>query len=353
MAYFNGAVSRYKLFNPYGYNIPKQKFMYYVNFVPSNSELIDIRENQRLNFSVKRIDRLQMQYDVQELNQYNKHRLIQTRIQYQPLSFTLHDLVDETALRMIECYNRFYYGDFLNKNNNSWNYDITGGAFESTPNWGLNTNFTGNNGYFFSRIEIYEIYNQSYTQVNFINPKFTNIDFQNLDQEVSQGNEVNVTFKYEGVVIEKINEFVTPEISEKFGIPFVANNGNNITPFFNSGPINTGSFLSTLGQLGANAFGNYILSGSDAFNAQNLFNTIVTPQNLPGVGGLIGELSSEVNTLIFGAQPNSLYGGRINFDDLGNTGRLIPLVGDRLSDGDVVRDVSTAVVNTFSKILKF
>ena len=119
---FYSAVPRFRLNSPSGYSIPKPKCLFYVNFV---SRFIDPSFLSQTGFFVKNVDRIQTNYSLQELNQYNKKRVIQTKINYEPISFTMYDVADELGLKLIEAYNRFYFGDFQQKDNNSWNYDIT------------------------------------------------------------------------------------------------------------------------------------------------------------------------------------------------------------------------------------
>lgn len=341
MVFFNSAVSRHRLNSPSGYNIPKPKFLYFVNFVTYNVDPLTLTN---FNFFVKRTDRLQMQYDVQEMNQYNKKRLIQTRIQYQPLSFTMHDTVDNTAMRVIEAYNRFYFGDFDEKTSYSWNYDIVGSNFENTPNWGYSGAFTPNEGYFFKRIEIYEIFDQVYTQVNFINPKFTSVDFQNLDQEASGGNEVNITIKYEGVKIEKSAERITPDLANKFGLPYSTGSGIN-NGFSIPGTIDNSSFASIIG----NVFGNVLQTTAGNSVIGEVLGNATNPidQSLLNFG--LNQLNSE----IFGAKPNSILSGRLNVENIVQTADIIPGVAERLNAGETVRDISTAVIENVPKFLKF
>ena len=223
MAFF-GAQQRHRLFSPAGYNIPKPKFLFYVNFVCRH---LDAQFLNLTNFVIKSMDRPTITYDVVELNQYNKKRLAQTKIHYGPLGFTFYDTIDGYAAKLIEAYNKFYYGDFSGKkNNNSWNYDITTNNYDDTISWGLKSDIAAPNAsYFFDRIEFYEFYDQRYSQVNYINPKFVNVDFDRVDHESSEGNTVSISCEYEGIVVEHINDFITPQLADKFGVSFAADFG--------------------------------------------------------------------------------------------------------------------------------
>lgn len=338
MSFFSGAVSRFRLLNPQGYDIPKPKFMYFVNFVTND---LTSKNQKSLSFLVKRIDRLQMSYDVTEMNQYNKKRLVQGRIQYGPLSFSFYDVVSGTAAKLIEAYNRFYYDDFLSKNDNSWSYDIIGSNFEDSPGWGLAGRLSPNSNYFLNRIEVYEIYDQYYSQISFINPKFVAVDMQGLNVEESGGNEINVTAKYEGVVFDALVNPITPELADKFGLPFhnerfsgLQNGLNESGPDLTSGvrlPSNRATFSSIANILNNAAGGGLIAPAFNLIN--NALNSgvesLVGNVSIPQINGLFG-------TPIGGATPSNL-----SIDSLNTTATLIPSVQSTIDSGNAARNITT------------
>ena len=341
--FFNGATSRFRLFSPQGYNIPKPKFMYYVNFVMyGNFSPLSV---PHLGFFVKRIDRLQMSYELMEMNQYNKKRLVQGKLQYSPLNFTFYDVADGTAVKFIEAYNRFYYGDFQMKNNLSWQYDVIGNNFEFTKNWGLNGTLSANSNGFIQRIEIYEIYDQVYSQINFINPKFTNIDMANLAVDDTNGNEITVQAKYEGVVFQAISAPITPQISQMAGLPYNNNilsgllGGLNIPGFdISSGVGLPGqSLLSSV----ANIINNKVNGGtvSPAFNAVNsVLNGIIpnSVSNIPAAQTINGYFGSTIG----GGQPTMQF-----LSPLSSTSNILPGVQNQVDAGQAVRNISTGSFN--------
>lgn len=52
-----------------------------------------------------------MKIDTEHLNQYNRKRLSQTRINYDPVKMVFHDVADGKTLRFWEMYYRYYFGD--------------------------------------------------------------------------------------------------------------------------------------------------------------------------------------------------------------------------------------------------
>jgi len=334
--FFTGATSKFRLLNPQGYNIPKPKFSYYVNFVTSDMTSLN---QQDLSYFVKRIDRLQMSYDVIEMNQYNKKRLVQGKLQYGPLSFTFYDVVSSTAVKLIEAYNRFYYDDFLSKTDNSWIYDIVGGNFESSPNWGLAGRLSPNTNYFLNRIEIYEIYDQYYSQISFINPKFTQVEMAGLNMEEGGGQEITINSKYEGVVFDAIVQPITESLAQMFGLPF-------------HNELFSGTYL--------NVGGPDLTSGVSLPSQQTTISSLANVLNNAVGGGLIVPAFNIVNNALNGitsaalsgnvstAQINGVYGTPIGgstppvtIDPVSVTAADVPSVQTALNSGQSATSVTT------------
>lgn len=339
-SFFNGATSRFRLFSPQGYNIPKPKFMYYVNFVSSN-----IANTNRLGFFVKRIDRLQMTYEIIELNQYNKKRLVQGKLQYGPLNFSFYDVADGSAVKLVEAYNRFYYGDFQGKNDTSWNYDIIGSNFEFAPNWGLSGQVSPNANNFIERIEIYEIYDQVYSQIDFINPKFTNVDMANLAIDDSNGNEINIQAKYEGVVFKAIAQPVTQAIASMAGLPYHNDIFSALLGGLNIPGLDISSGVGLPGQSLLSSIANVVNNKtnggtvSPAFNAVNSVLNGVIPNsvsNTPGVNTINGYFGSTIG----GGQPTMSF-----LSPLSSLSSILPGVQSQTSAGQSVRNVSQGSFN--------
>jgi len=323
---FLGAQQRFRLNSPSGYNIPKMPFMFYVNFV---SRFLDPEFIGTTSFFVKTFERINFTYDIQEVNQYNKKRLIQTGIKYGPLAFSFYDVVDNHALQLIQAYSQFYYGDFRNKDDNSWNYDITTNNFEYISNWGLQADQSPNNGYFFDRIELYEVYDQTYTKISFINPKFTSVDFQTFNSESSDPMVANMVCKYEGIVVDSVNEIVTPDIAELLGLPLVNDLGSGIGGFRLPG------------------FANIINAGTDLLS--NVFSSF-------GLNPLVSNIAA--STLVgaglsaLGPKVNTTF-GEASFNPLSLTSQLVESVGIRTAAGQSVRDVGTGSFTSGSTPLFF
>ena len=60
---------------------------------------------------VKSIDMPSMKIETTPLNQYNRKRLSQTKITFEPIKMVFHDVVDGKTLKFWEMYYRYYFGD--------------------------------------------------------------------------------------------------------------------------------------------------------------------------------------------------------------------------------------------------
>ena len=97
---------------------PRHKFEFFVkiNFNPQltdyvRSFFVDPAEQAILHTMIKSITMPTMQIDTTTLNQYNKKRVSQTKINYNPISITFHDSVEGRTLRLWEMYYEYYFKD--------------------------------------------------------------------------------------------------------------------------------------------------------------------------------------------------------------------------------------------------
>lgn len=217
----NYASNLYQLRMGSYYVIPKPKFLFYVDFKvsPQARNLLGANDQLRkLGFIVRTQDRPSIQYQQQELNQYNRKRLVTTGISYGSVTITLNDTVDETALKLMEDYSSYYYHDF-NYGAGGYKYDIYPPT-NRTASAGYGPRGGASDIYFFESIDVYEFYNGYYTKYRLMNPKFENVNFGSNDMQSSEGNEVSFVVRPEGVVYEAISAEITQKISDKLGLPF-------------------------------------------------------------------------------------------------------------------------------------
>lgn len=226
---------------------PKPKTFFHAEFIlnSGSNTLVDQDTMNRMKLMVRTIDRPQFNVETETLNQYNRPRVIHSKIKYQSVRVIYYDDVKNTALKVFNEYRKFYYGDFQNKDHvNSWTYDQVAGPFEALPsqqNWGLsnNNNLDGENSYFFKNLILIEFYNDQYTVFNLIHPKITSFEMDPRDISEEAISETTITVEYEGVThqhplidndLELINAPMTPEIADRIGVPYNGRTTATATP---------------------------------------------------------------------------------------------------------------------------
>lgn len=91
-------------------NAPKFKFLFHTYF-NINSQAWAGAAQQNLGILVKDIKLPSYSFDVQTKNQYNRKRLIQTKIKYDPITVTFHDDNLNSVNKMWYAYYTYYYKD--------------------------------------------------------------------------------------------------------------------------------------------------------------------------------------------------------------------------------------------------
>lgn len=101
-------------------NAPKFKFLFHVYF-NINTSFLTLRDNggaqvrdQNFGILVKSIKLPSYTFATHELNQYNRKRIVQTKIKYDPIDITFHDDNDNFITSLWYRYYTYYYGDAIN-----------------------------------------------------------------------------------------------------------------------------------------------------------------------------------------------------------------------------------------------
>jgi len=139
-----------KTFRTNGYeNAPKLKFLFHVYFtvntsVPVLESIYGAGQSAVLGLLCKTVDLPRYQIDVETLNQYNRKRVIQKKINYQPVTLTLHDDNGNSIRDMWYNYYAYYYKDA--------NQPYKGRPSQS----GLGVNSTLTQGFGYNVMDIYQ-----------------------------------------------------------------------------------------------------------------------------------------------------------------------------------------------------
>jgi len=217
-----------KTFRTNGYELaPRLKFLYHTYFNLNTAAIpsLDTDAIPSIGLSVKTIDLPSYQISVDTLNQYNRKRLVQSKIEYQPVQITFNDDGGDLIRNLWYQYFNYYYKDPVNKYEGIPNTSGTSGNQATTPTgFSYNNSDTYNDdrfvndwGYagesysdgtfsqsgkpkFFKDIKIYGLNQHKFAAYVLINPMIT--DWRHDTYDYSQGGEImthTVTIRYETV----------------------------------------------------------------------------------------------------------------------------------------------------------
>ena len=225
------------------YNLlPRNKFLFYVYFnvnlnIPALANLFSGGKLSQVGILVKTAQLPSYEIDVQTMNQYNRKRLVQTKINYNPSTIVFNDDNSDLIRNMWYQYYQYYYSDPTYQYGNTpaqsgvlgqlatplpvigGNYNVSDVYAPSRPveHWGLSgqgynnptltslassllTGPASGQQPFFNDITIYGMSQKTYAQYTMINPLITS--WQHDTYDYAQGNGVvthTMSFRYETV----------------------------------------------------------------------------------------------------------------------------------------------------------
>jgi hypothetical protein len=103
-----------KVFTPNSFELkPRYKFLFHVSFTINNEipGLTNVIGATQLSYVVKTVDLPKYSIANETLNQYNRKRVIQTKINYDPVTVVFHDDGGDNVRKMWYTYYNYYYKD--------------------------------------------------------------------------------------------------------------------------------------------------------------------------------------------------------------------------------------------------
>lgn len=221
-----------KVFRSNGYeNAPRTKFLFHVYFtlnttqIPQLQQIFSSTDTSTIGLLVKSIDLPKFKIDTEVLNQYNRKRVIQKKIDYDPINIKFHDDSGDLIRTMWYNYYSYYYKDpnqpyrgLSNTNgsigpsatlSNGFNYnnrDIYA-KDRYVNDWGFigesyydSVNANGGKPPFFRDISIYGMNQHKFVEYVLINPVISSWSHDTYDYSQDNGvMENDVTLTYETV----------------------------------------------------------------------------------------------------------------------------------------------------------
>lgn len=95
---------------------PRFKFLFHVSFtinteIPQLNQFVTAGDVTSLSYVVKTVDLPKFNIQTETLNQYNRKRIIQTGVEYQPVTLTFHDDGGDVVRNLWYNYFSYYYKD--------------------------------------------------------------------------------------------------------------------------------------------------------------------------------------------------------------------------------------------------
>jgi hypothetical protein len=273
-----------KTFRTNGYQYsPRLKFLFHVFFTINTGQIPALRnafgdgEVATVGLMVKTVQLPTYTINVETMNQYNRKRLIQTKIDYNPVQIVFNDDQSDLIRNMWYNYYRYYYKDSTYEYDNSASISGSIGQLQTLQNgFNYNTNDIYENsrqvndwgyigeGYqdsitstgqalgaankppFFRDIKIYGLSQKKFASYVLINPVVTNWDHDTYDYAQGNGTMQNtMTIRYE--TVKYYNGYVGGNQPSSTVVGFADSNHYDVT---RSGISRPGSQATVFGQGG-------------------------------------------------------------------------------------------------------
>lgn len=221
-----------KTFVTNGYeNAPKFKFLFHVYFNLNTTQIPALatalkQDQSTIGLLVKNIELPKFSIDTEVLNQYNRKRVVQKKIDYDPVKVTFHDDGGDLIRSLWYNYYAYYFKDPSQKYNGVPNNNGSSGASATAPNgfdynrrdiydnertvndWGYigeayqdvrNNSGRGGKPSFFRDISIYGFNQHKFVEYVLINPVIKDWNHDNYDYAETGFMENSMTLQYETV----------------------------------------------------------------------------------------------------------------------------------------------------------
>jgi hypothetical protein len=215
------------IFTPGGFDLaPKFKFLFHTYFdINPIAYERNIGTGDNFGVLVKSVKLPSFSIKTHEMNQYNRKRIVQTKISYENVNITFHDDSVNTVTKLWDAYYTYYYKDATNLNglfnptpnvgedepanlNLRQNYNVRNiydGDLTGENNWGyIGESFRNNlqtKTPFFKNITVFGFNRHNFTAYTLINPMITKLDHDSFNYSDGAGTmEIKMDIAYETVV---------------------------------------------------------------------------------------------------------------------------------------------------------
>ena len=155
-------------------------------------------ETKDISVLVKSTDLPETQFETETLNQYNRKRIINKRVVYQPIKLEFHDDIANNIRNMWIAYNQHYNADSNHSINSTWNIDDVYANYSLNRRYGLDN---GNSLPFINKIEIFSMGNGEYSKMLLVNPLINSAQFSDHEySDAAKTMSMTLSIEYENVI---------------------------------------------------------------------------------------------------------------------------------------------------------
>jgi len=183
---------------------PKFKFQYHVSFSINLKALKSLNFNNRhqeeFNMLVKTAEMPKFNIQTESLNQYNRRKVVQVKIDYQPVTITFHEDNFNVVRMFWENYYSYYFADNeAAKINGNYNRTAMLGAGHIRSPFGFDN---GSTVPFFNHISIYLMARKYWSMAKLINPVITAFNHDTMNYADTSPSQNSMTVAYEAVTYD-------------------------------------------------------------------------------------------------------------------------------------------------------
>lgn len=215
---------------------PRSKFRFSVNInhidsATLNAESPSLKTIDTPFTRIRTIDMPAHDVSAATLNQYNRKRIIQTGVEYKPVTMVVYDTLDGHVEKFLRNYNNYYYSNTMSTTSReSYNDDIVNDSFVAGSSF-AGYKLRADKNYIKTITIVRENSINDTNIITIYNPFIVGIDADTLDYSASEPIEYRITFNFEGYDITTTDKPVPQEFDDaddevRFTPPPVREPGN-------------------------------------------------------------------------------------------------------------------------------
>jgi hypothetical protein len=280
---------------------PKWNFSFHVAFninpaACKNTSLLQTY-GQEINMLVKSIDLPKFNVSVDTVNQYNRHKVVQTRHKFNDINVKFHDDNMSLINQIWQNYYSYYYADSISAaQTGAYNRNATRSSDFIKTAFGLDN---GSSTPFFNYIKIYQMARHEWISYTLINPVIKSWDHQNVAYSKNDVHEFAMALSFEAVTYDMGS--VNDGTVEGFGQSHYdqtrsplqgGGSGTTASPSLVAQQFNSTSAISTLTNI-VNTVNGY--QNTQPLNNTTIANLTTSTTNPAAISGLQG-ITFPINT---------------------------------------------------------